>query len=82
MIKRLFAYYLEDGKYDATLLEDTLKEALGSDSMFGSVSLRPSGLKFAVTATTISNATLCLITNYNGEGDVSKGLRMSQKLHI
>jgi hypothetical protein len=31
-------------------------------------------MKFVVTATTISNATLCLITNYNGEGNASKHL--------
>ncbi|CAD6446984.1 b676c3b9-d294-4f59-a3cf-c881fe8cd879-CDS [Sclerotinia trifoliorum] len=29
---------------------------------------RPSGMKFSVTATTISDATLCLISNYNGNG--------------
>ncbi|KAG0645016.1 Intracellular membrane-associated calcium-independent phospholipase A2 gamma [Hyphodiscus hymeniophilus] len=75
IIKRVFAFYLEDGKYDATVLEDALKEALGPGSIFSSVGLRPSGVKFAVTATTISDATLCLITNYNGESDVNKDLR-------
>jgi hypothetical protein len=68
MLRRVFAYYLEDGKYDASLLDNTLKEALGEGPIFDSVEGRPSGMKFAVTATTISDATLCLISNYNGQG--------------
>lgn len=71
-IPRIFAYYLGDGRYDASLLDDTLKEALGQSPIFDSVEGRPSGMKFAVTATTISDATLCLISNYNGKGSHSK----------
>ena len=74
MLRRLFAYYLEDGKYDASLLEQTLREALGQSPIFDSVEGRTSGMKFAVTATTISDATLCLISNYNGQGSHSKEL--------
>ena len=74
MLRRIFAYYLEDGKYDASLLDETLKEALGLGPIFDSVEGRPSGVKFAVTATTISDATLCLISNYNGQGSHSKEL--------
>ena len=74
MIRRTFSFYLEDGKYDATRLEGSLKEALGYRPMFDSVESRASGMKYAVTATTISDATLCLISNYNGEGDHSKEL--------
>jgi hypothetical protein len=68
IIRRILAFYLEDGKYDATVLEGALKEALGLDPIFGPMRSRPSGMRFAVTATTISDATLCLISNYNGEG--------------
>lgn len=64
--------YLEDGKYNADVLEDALKEALGLGSILNSSRLGPSGMRFAVTATTISDATLCLISNYNGEGQHSK----------
>ena len=74
MIRRSFSFYLEDGKYDATRLESNLKEALGHDPIFDTVESRASGMKYAVTATTISDATLCLISNYNGEGDHSKEL--------
>lgn len=48
-------------------MENALKDALGQDPMFGAKRV-PSGIKYAVTATTISDATLCLISNYNGEG--------------
>jgi hypothetical protein len=54
MLRRISAYYLEDGKYDASLLDGTLKEALGQSPIFDSVEGRPSGVKFAVTATTIT----------------------------
>jgi hypothetical protein len=74
MLRRISAYYLEDGKYDASLLDETLKDALGEGPIFDSGEGRPSGVKFAVTATTISDATLCLISNYNGQGSHSKEL--------
>jgi hypothetical protein len=79
IIRRIFAFYLEDGKYNATVLEDALKEALGLDPMFGPTRFGPSGMRFAVTATTISDATLCLISNYNGEGQYGKD---SSKVNI
>lgn len=81
VIRRIFAFYLEDGKYDATVLEETLKEALGPGSIFASVKSRPSGMKFAVTATTISDATLCLITNYNGESNARNDLSVLKFLY-
>ena len=73
MIRRIFALYLEDGKYKAGVLEDALKEALGLGPIFGPMRSGASGMRFAVTATTISDATLCLISNYNGEGQHDKG---------
>lgn len=72
MIRRIFAFYLEDGKYNAAVLEEALKEALGLGPIFSPARLGPSGMRFAVTATTISDATLCLISNYNGEGQQGK----------
>lgn len=64
--------YFTDGRYDATFLEDVLKKTLGSRPLFDSVASRPSGMKIAVTATTISDATLCLFSNYNGVGSYGK----------
>lgn len=82
MIRRTFSFYLEDGKYDATRLEENLREALGQSPIFDSVGPRPSGMKFAVTATTISDATLCLISNYNGHGDQSKELSAERTIPL
>jgi hypothetical protein len=65
-LRRFFASYLADGQYDAKFLEEALQKTLGNGPLFDSVHLRPSGMKLAVTATTISDATLCLFTNYNG----------------
>ncbi|CZT53522.1 uncharacterized protein RSE6_15143 [Rhynchosporium secalis] len=66
ILRRIFASYIADGGYDAVVLEKALKEAFGLGRVFDSANSRPSGMKFAVTATTISDATLCLISNYNG----------------
>ncbi|KFY32250.1 hypothetical protein V493_00383 [Pseudogymnoascus sp. VKM F-4281 (FW-2241)] len=63
------ASYFADGLYDAVLLEEALQEKFKSRRLFGSTGSRPSGMKIAITATTISNATLCLFTNYNGSSD-------------
>jgi len=53
-------------------LEEALKEAFGLGPVFDSPKSQPSGMKFAVTATTILDATLCLISNYNGKGTPSR----------
>ncbi|XMA20786.1 hypothetical protein WAI453_013577 [Rhynchosporium graminicola] len=66
VFRRILSFYLEDSKYNSSVLEDALKKALGLDPAFGSVGLRTSGMRFAVTTTTITDATLCLISNYNG----------------
>lgn len=58
----------------STRLEGSLKEALDHGPIFDSVELRASGMKYVVTVTNISDAMLCLISNYNGEGDYSKEL--------
>lgn len=64
-----------DGRHDEEEVEETLKEALGLGPMLDSVQSGPSGMKFAVTTTTISDATLCLISNYHGEGSHSADSR-------
>ena len=76
-LRRFFASYLADGQYDATFLEETLQNAYGNGPLFDSVHLRPSGMKLAVTATTISDATLCLFTNYNGYSAGAEGFSES-----
>jgi hypothetical protein len=70
-----FASYFADGQYDAVLLEKILQENFGLRPLFDSMGLRRSGMKVAVTATTISNATLCLFSNYNGSGNYSRDTR-------
>jgi hypothetical protein len=70
LVRRIFTYYVEDGKYDTSVLESALQEAIGWEPLFGPAT-RVSGMKFAVTTTTISDATLCLISNYNGEDEKS-----------
>ena len=62
------------------LLEDILKKHLGSQRLFDSAGPRPSGMKIAVTATTISDATLCLFSNYNGVGNYSKDFSKFENL--
>ncbi|KAM3064705.1 hypothetical protein ACMFMF_011797 [Clarireedia jacksonii] len=83
--KRFITSYLADGQYDATFLEKTLRQAFGLGPLFGSTSPNVSGMKIAVTATTISDATLCLFCNYNGEDiDISttklKRIRSSKQV--
>ena len=63
-IRRFFQCFLTNERYDTLSLEATLQEAFGLGPLFGSGQL--SGMKVAVTATTISDATLCLFSNYNG----------------
>ena len=63
---------ISGGRYDADILEKFLQEAYGTTPMFHTA--RPSGMKYAVTATTLSDATLCLISNYNTEGKPTSNL--------
>ncbi|KAI9799077.1 MAG: hypothetical protein M1833_004271 [Piccolia ochrophora] len=67
-LREFFYRWLSDGKYNAAALEETLKEIFGdARKMFDSTHL--SGTKVAVTATTISNATPFIFSNYNGTGE-------------
>ncbi|PVH67631.1 FabD/lysophospholipase-like protein [Cadophora sp. DSE1049] len=78
ILRRIFAFYLADGRYDAVVLEKALKETLGLGRVSESAKSRPSGMKFAVTATTISDAILCLISNYHGNSPPSSNLSIRQ----
>ena len=60
--------YLADSCYNAVPLELNLKEVFGTCLLFGNIKSHPSRRKIGITTTTISNATLCLFTNYNGTG--------------
>jgi hypothetical protein len=71
-IRAFFALYFCDARYNANNLEDILQITFGSCLLFGSIRSRPSGMKIAVTATTISDATLCIFSNYNGNGGYHK----------
>ncbi|KAI9644431.1 hypothetical protein NHQ30_006452 [Ciborinia camelliae] len=66
---RFLTSYLADGQYSASLLVTALQEAYGRGSLFGLMPFGRSGMKVAVTANTISDATLCLFSNYNGQED-------------
>ncbi|KFY95373.1 hypothetical protein V498_03386 [Pseudogymnoascus sp. VKM F-4517 (FW-2822)] len=63
---------ISGGRYDADTLEMFLQEAYGTTPMFHTARL--SGMKYAVTATTLSDATLCLISNYHTEGKPTSNL--------
>ncbi|KFZ20455.1 hypothetical protein V501_00135 [Pseudogymnoascus sp. VKM F-4519 (FW-2642)] len=63
---------ISGGRYDADILEKFLQEAYGTTPMFHTA--RPSGMKYAVTATTLSDATLCLISNYHTKGKPTSNL--------
>jgi hypothetical protein len=66
-IHELFTSWLADSRYDPTVLEASLEEVYGTNCrMFDVAESGPSGTKVAVTATTISDATLCIFSNYNG----------------
>ena len=64
----MFLSWLADGRHDATVLEDILKEVYGTTRRLFDVASHFSGVKVAVTATTINDARLCLFSNYNDVG--------------
>lgn len=58
-----------DSLYGSRAIEDCVKEAYGSDkTLFGCNALNGgvSGIKVGVTAITIPNSRLCILSNYNG----------------
>ena len=79
-----FRYWLSDGCYDVTTLETSLKEIFGDDRRIFDVDrFGASGQKVAVTATTLSDATTYIFSNYNSTGIRERGcgiLNSSEKL--
>lgn len=58
-----------DGAYDPKMLESSLKDTFGvGRRLFDKPGNGPSGMKVAVTATSISDASSFLFANYNGSG--------------
>jgi hypothetical protein len=70
-LKRVFEFYFANGKFNAIILKKILKDTFGTrlPAVSGPAgdSFNLPGMKYAVTATTISDAALCLISNYHGE---------------
>lgn len=67
-LHRFFKCWLFDGCYDVLTLEVILKACFGvTRRMFGT-STPVSGMKVGVTATTISDASSFIFSNYNGSG--------------
>ncbi|KAI9760680.1 MAG: hypothetical protein M1840_002356 [Geoglossum simile] len=67
-VNRLLKCWTCDGCYDTVDLEASLKQCFGSQKCFDTPESSFSGAKVGVTATTISNATPFIFSNYNGEG--------------
>ena len=66
-MRDLFRCWLSDGRYDESLLEASLKGTFGYDRrLFDVDRLGVSGQKIAVTATTLSDASTFILSNYNG----------------
>ncbi|KIW24829.1 uncharacterized protein PV07_10519 [Cladophialophora immunda] len=60
-------WWVSDNKYDSGTLEDVVQEAFGvRQRLFDFASQHQSGIKVAVTASTVSSSQLRLFTNYNG----------------
>ena len=66
-LRDLFRCWLSDGCYDVGALEHALKEVFGNTRrLFDTDPKGPSGQKVAVTATTLSDASTYIFSNYNG----------------
>lgn len=66
--------WLSDGCYDVTALESSLKKIFGDDrKVFDIDRYGVSGQKIAVTATTLSDASTYIFSNYNGMGTRDRG---------
>ena len=65
-IRYLLKCWLSDGCYDVRGLENSLKEYFGTEQRMFDYTGNPSDVKVGVTATTISDASAYLFSNYNG----------------
>lgn len=65
-LRHIASCWLSDGIYDVGALEKVLKDVFGTyERMFGSIQVNRR-TKIAVTATTISDASPFIFSNYNG----------------
>ncbi len=65
-IRNVIKCWLSDGCYDVLALEASLRDQFGHDRRMFDKPESVSGMKVAVTATSISDATPFLFSNYNG----------------
>ena len=80
-----FRCWLRDGRYDVAVLEDCFKNIFGLDfRMFDVIPQHTSGRKVAVIATTISDASAYVFSNYNGCGWRGKesGYKHVRPVHV
>ena len=69
-----FRCWLSDGRYDVSMLEASLKDVFGDDRRIFDVDrYGASGRKVVVTATTLSDASTYIFSNYNGIGTRDRG---------
>ena len=64
--------WLTDGYYNVDALEAAMKASFGPHERLFGTSQSPYGTKIAVTATSISDASPFLFTNYNGQAARAK----------
>ncbi len=67
-LHRVLKYWISDGYYDVFTLETIFKECFGETRRMFDTSSSVSGMKVGVTATTISDASSFVFSNYNGLG--------------
>lgn len=76
-LARLLRSILRDGKYNPTVLESCLKQALGDGRlMFSPPKKRPSGVRIAVIANRTKDAKPFILLNHNGSEDCSDEMGM------
>lgn len=72
-LRDYFRCWLSDGCYDDAALESSLKTIFGDNQkLFDNDDIGLPGTKVAVTATTISDASAFIFSNYNGTGTREK----------
>jgi Patatin-like phospholipase len=67
-LRDTLCWWFADSRYDGYVLEETLKEIFGTDRRLFDITVpNVSDTKLGVTATTTTDASLCVFTNYNGD---------------
>ena len=68
-ILHFFASLLRDSRYGNLEMKACVRNAYGVNGrMFGAIESGVAGIKVAVTAITVSDSKLCILSNYNGAG--------------